>query len=834
LPNYVRVAVNVPLATGVFDYHLSEELSERVQVGCLVVVPLGTRRVQGVVLQRLEEPEVLQTRPVEALLDDEPVLTAAQLALAQWMAEEMLTPLALCIDLMLPAGLRQHADRLYVLQAGVSPQVTTAALQHKILLLLQERGPLRGRQLEALLPHRRWQEAVRALVRNGWVVDRPVLLPPQARPRLARTVYLMEPPHVAQQRLREHSNPGAALERRLRMVQSLAEQAGPVLVTWVYAESGGNAADLRRLEELGLVRFGEEEWLRDPLQGMEVMPVMQPPTLTQDQQTACAALFDALRSGQMQPFLLHGVTGSGKTEIYLQAVAEALRLGRQALVLVPEISLTPQTVRRFMARFPGQVGLVHSQLSDGERYDTWRRARRGELPVVVGPRSALFTPLPNLGLIVLDECHDASYAQNEAPFYNAVTVAETYARLVQAVLVLGSATPSVEQAFRAQQQHWTVLKLPLRLLAHRQMVQTQRVEGGMQTGGGEDGLTSLPLPPVTVVDMREELKAGNRLMFSRGLQAALGEVLARQQQAILFLNRRGSATYVFCRKCGAVVRCPRCDLPLTFHEGRQSLECHTCNYRRQMPKRCSECGSDQIRQYGAGVEKVEAEVQRLFPSARTLRWDAETARHKGAHDLLLSHFVHHRADVLIGTQMLAKSLDLPLVTLVGVVLADVGLNFPDFRAAERTFQLLTQVAGRAGRSSLGGQVFLQTFQPDAAAIQFAARYDWAGFYAWELEQRRKIGYPPFARLVRLEYRDETAEAARKATEALAQRLRLFLEEEESAATRMIGPVPCYYERLDGKFRWQILLSGPQPTRWLRRYLPLGEQWRVEVDPMSVL
>lgn len=837
MPGYVRVVVNVPLATGVFDYHLTEELSGRVRPGCLVVVPLGGQRVQGVVLQELQFPEVPKTRPVEALLDDEPVLTAGQRALAQWLAEETLTPLALCVELMLPPGLGQHADRLYTLQPNILPQVTTAALQNKILQLLQERGPLRGRQLDALLPHRRWQEAMRAVLRNGWVTDQPVLLPPQTRARLARTARLACALAIAEHQLRQNSNPGAALERRLRILQVLAGQVEPIQVRWVYAESGGNAADLRRLEELGLVTLSEEEWLRDPLHGITVAPEGNPPNLTPDQEAVCAALFVALRAGEAQPFLLHGVTGSGKTEIYLRAVGEALRLGRQALVLVPEISLTPQTVQRFMARFPGQVGLVHSRLSAGERYDTWRRARRGELPVVIGPRSALFTPLPDPGLIVLDECHDASYAQSETPFYHAVAAAEAYARLNRAVLVLGSATPSVEQAYRAQRQNWTVLKLPLRLLAHRQAVQAQLNGLGLVGAAPAligEGAASLPLPSVTVVDMREELKAGNRLMFSRGLQAALAQVLDRQQQAILFLNRRGSATYVFCRACGGVVRCPRCTLPLTFHEGRQTLECHTCNYRRQMPRRCPLCNSDQIRQYGAGVEKVEAEVQRLFPTARTLRWDAETARQKGAHDMLLAHFAHHRADVLIGTQMLAKSLDLPLVTLVGVVLADVGLGFPDFRASERTFQLLTQVAGRAGRSPLGGQVFLQTFQPENAAIQFAAQYDWNGFYEWELQQRQLIGYPPFGRLLRLECRDEQEERVRKLAEELAQRLRSSLSEGEARATQMIGPVPCYYERLDGKYRWQILLRGPNPAHWLRPHLPLGERWRVEVDPVNLL
>jgi len=480
-------------------------------------------------------------------------------------------------------------------------------------------------------------------------------------------------------------------------------------------------------------------------------------------------------------------------------------------------------VRRFLARFPGQVGLAHSKLSDGERYDTWRRARLGLLKIIIGPRSALFAPLPNIGLLVADECHDSSYYQSEPPFYHAVNAAMEYARLCGAVCVLGSATPSIVLRQQAQVgERIRLLELPKRI--------------------AESGL-----PPVHIIDMREELKSGNRAIFSRALSGALADVLAKNQQAILFLNRRGTATYVFCRECGYTLKCPRCETPLTYHvKGQKSnvsgqsdirhstsdLRCHYCGYTRQLPKTCPQCGSDQIRQYGLGSEKVEAEVKALFPDARTLRWDWETTRQKDAHEIILSHFAAQRADVLIGTQMLAKGLDLPLVTLVGIVLADVGLNLPDPFGAERSFQVLTQVAGRAGRSARGGQVILQTFQPEHYAIRYAARHDYAGFYREELASRQRLGYPPFARLVRLEFRHYDAAKAEAEARAMAEKIEKWLIMDDRRQTTVIGPVPCFFAKLNGMYRWQLILRGPEPAALLRGRLPEG--WRVEVDPVSLL
>ena len=820
---YAQVAVNIAQVSGLFDYHIPPGMMDA-QPGCLVEVPFGRQRVQGVVLSLLDEPSVPETKPLAALLDPLPALLPAQIALAQWMAQELLAPLPACLNAMLPPGLSQHADTLYELNPDPPiPPDALSPLQARIIELLRQRGPLRGRQLEARLRRVKWKPAARALAAKGWVVSRPVLPPPGVRPRFVRTVQLAVPPASLP------ADPsalgrGAAGERRLAALRFLVNEPWQVDAPWVQAASGATTADLAVLAEQGWIILGETERWRDPLDQVETAPT-RPLHLTAAQALAWQAIQMSLAQSAAgrppKPILLHGVTGSGKTELYLQSVAQVLSQGRQAIVLVPEIALTPQTVRRFMGRFPGQVGLVHSRLSTGERYDTWRRARAGSLPVIVGPRSALFTPLADLGLIIVDECHDDTYYQSDfLPYYHAVDAALQYGALIGAQVLLGSATPLVTQWERARRENWQILRL------------TERIS--TPTGGGE--AVVLPLPPVEVVDMRQELQQGNRSIFSRRLQEELERTLTAGQQAILFLNRRGSATYVFCRACGYALRCPSCDLPLTLHQQDDHVQgrliCHSCGYQRKVPRRCPQCHSDQIRHFGVGTEKVESELRLLFPHARALRMDADSVRVRGALDMILTHFANHQADILIGTQMLAKGLDLPLVTLVGVVLADIGLNFPDYRAEERTFQLLAQVTGRAGRSQLGGAAIIQTYQPEAAAIRFAASQDDAGFNRLMLSSRRRLGYPPFSRLVRLEYRHQNAASAQQAASQMAQQVRFWIEQGKHSATEVIGPAPCFFQRRDGYWRWQLILRGPDPAGVLRdRAL---EDWIVQVDPVDIL
>ncbi len=864
---FVQIAVNIPAISGVFDYSLPAALEGSVGVGHLVTVPFGHQVVQGVVLRFVDIPAVEDTKAVIDLLDELPVLTSAQIALAETMAAQTLNPVAAMVGLMLPTGLSQQADTEFgIRESGIGDEIITpnsqlpthdfSQTQKRILSLLQKHGSLRGRQIDRHFKNVDWRPSATNLVKRGVLTSKSILLAPRVRPKFVRTAQLAVEPQAA---LDAESTLGvteATQNRRAAALQFLMRETDAVAVSWIYAESGCNLSDLQILAEKELIVLRETEIWRDPTERVDVGELgIGNWELTSAQQVAMDVVYASFAESLTRPLLLHGVTGSGKTEIYIRAAQEAVKRGGQTLILVPEIALTPQTVRRFLARFPGQVGLIHSKLSEGERYDTWRRARAGQLKVIIGARSALFAPLPKIKLIVLDEFHDGSYHQTNIPFYDAVQAAKSYAEVCGAVCVLGSATPPIDAMYHAKST--LTHSRSARISLSRAAGEGERA----QRSGGEGVLLELPdrigerdLPPVDVIDMRAELRTGNTSIFSRALREALAETLARGEQAILFLNRRGSATYVFCRDCGHTLKCPRCETPLTLHAapppslpqnagGASSppilggvrggaLQCHRCNYSRQMPQKCPECGSRKIRAYGLGSERVENEVNALFPDARTLRWDYDTTRTKDAHELILSHFSAHRADVLVGTQMLAKGLDLPMVTLVGVVLADVGLNLPDPFAAERVFQTLTQVAGRAGRSARGGRVVLQSFDPSHYVVQFASKHDYAGFYAHELEERRRLGYPPFAKLVCLEYRDRNPAKAEEEANKLAAEIKQLLNTENRIQTTVIGPVPAFFSKVDGAYRWQIILRGSEPESLLRG-MNLRD-WRVEVSPVTLL
>ena len=807
--SFVQVAVNVPSIAGVFDYAIPEPLAGRVGVGDLVIAPFGNKTVQGVVIRFIEHPSVAQTKEIIEPVDPNPVLTSSQIAFAKSLAESTLSPLASIIGLFLPPGLNQQTDTLFSIRESTPDSqifnIELSTIASRLLKLLKDKGSLRGRQIDRHFSKVDWRKTAQALVKRGVLSSQSILPPASVRPKFVRTAQLAVAPEIAEAAMDDLGNTDATRTRRQKALRFLERVPDAVNVSWVYAESGCNLSDLQELAERELILLRETEIWRDPLEKISNQGIVNRELiLTDEQQRAWQKIESGFRQcaegKAVKPFLLDGVTGSGKTEIYLRAAQEAIRRGKQAIILVPEISLTPQIVRRFLARFPGQVGLLHSRLSDGERYDTWRRARNGMLKIIIGPRSALFAPLPDLGLIVADECNDDSYYQSEPPFYQAVNAAQMYAHISGCVCILGSATPSIVQRYQAEAGESVRLEL------------TQRIASEPVT----DSAKRLDLPPIHIVDMRAELKAGNREIFSRELTDALSLTLKRGEQGILFLNRRGTATYVFCRDCGYVMKCPRCDTPLTYHvSSSEKLLCHRCGYQRQMPKRCPECNGANIRAYGLGSEKVEAEVQALFPKARTLRWDWETTRQKDAHEIILSHFAAGRADVLIGTQMLAKGLDLPRVTLVGIVLADVGLFLPDPFAAERVFQVLTQVAGRAGRSSLGGRVVLQTFAPEHYVIQAAAQHDVKGFYQHELDQRKRLGYPPFSQLVRLEIRNSDPVKAEDEAHKLSAKLQKQIESENWKSMSIIGPAPCFFSKLGGDYRWQIILRGSDPASFLR-------------------
>ncbi len=862
-----------------FYYAVPDRLAGSLLPGHFVLVPFGKhaggkeRLVSGIVFstdvgQGANPSYTL--KPIEDLLDPQPVVSEAHLRLAQWMADEYVAPLCECVRPFAPPGQTIHSDLEYALVPCADdrqPPLLTAArgqatpdqpvpqlgsLQSRIVAVLGERGPLRAGQLSAALRRKDWQTAARPLVAHGLVTATRVLPLPRTHPKMVRFVELAPAANV--DRL---GNTEDTIQRRRRALDFLRREGRSMEVEWVYAESGCTAADLKFLEEKGLIRVRLQEVMRDPLGGQEFV-LVTPPALTADQ----AAVWQRIRAGLEQTlptslgqpstashlvamtpcrhvtvssrppvYLLHGVTGSGKTEIYLRAVDETLRAGKQAIVLVPEISLTPQTVRRFTARFPGRVAVWHSQMSQDEKYDTWRRIRAGAVEVVVGARSALFSPLERLGLIVMDEEHESSYKQDidsdlpfELPPYHARETALELARLTGSVVIMGSATPSLEAYTRAQRGEFELLALPQRILSLDQRVTDIQAPKTRFTD----------LPPVQVVDMRQELRAGNRHIFSRLLRAALGDVLKNKQQAILFLNRRGSATFVLCRDCGHVMTCPHCDIPLTYHENAQyALMCHQCNHREPIPDHCPKCGSARIKYFGLGTQRVEKAVNELFPHARVLRWDADTAAVRSAHAIFLQQFIEGQADVMVGTQMIAKGLDLPLVTLVGVVSADTNLHLPDFRAAERTFQLMAQVAGRAGRGPAGGRVIVQTYTPEHYAIQRAAQHDYAGFARQELAFRRQMDYPPFTRLARLIVRHADPRRAQREAGHMAAALLPHLEAVGADERALVGPAPCFLSRLHDEYRWQIILRVPDPAAILRS-VSLSQDWRVDIDPVGLL
>ncbi len=567
----------------------------------------------------------------------------------------------------------------------------------------------------------------------------------------------------------------------------------------------------------GWIAEGEQVKRRDPFAGSQVAAVA-PPELTPEQASALQSIEQELIAppGFRQPVLIHGVTGSGKTELYLRSIAAVQKLGKQAICLVPEISLTPQMIHRFRSRFGKAVAVLHSALSAGERFDEWQRIRRGEVTIAVGARSAVFAPFDNVGLIIIDEEHEHSYKQESpAPCYHAREVAEERARLEGALLVLGSATPALESFHKADHGEYRLVTL-----ANRVDIR--------------------PMPAVTLVDMREELRTGNRSIFSQALQQALDQTIAAGEQAILFLNRRGYNTFIMCRACGEAVQCPNCAVAMTYHLGDNHLACHYCDHMTRVPTVCPNCQSKQIRHMGAGTERVEEELNKLYPKIRVARMDVDTTRRKGSHAQILGAFGDRKIDVLVGTQMIAKGLDFPEVTLVGVVLADTSLNLPDFRAAERTFQLVTQVAGRAGRGLKPGRVLVQTYQPEHYSLLAASEHDFEQFYDKEIAFRQQMEYPPFSNLIHMVVSGEDEAQVSAGAQAIAD---LLVAGRFSGA--VLGPAPAPLAKLRGQFRYHLVLKGKsiqQMAREVRTAFAAGGKWRkskeiklsVDVGPVSML
>ncbi|HBD0866806.1 TPA: primosomal protein N' [Enterococcus faecalis] len=770
-----KVIVDVPTmqTDQPFTYLVPENLNEQLAVGMRVEVPFGNgnRHVQGFVLAIepvaatvLDETNV-QLKELVAVLDLKPVLNTEMLALADYMKEKTFAFKITCLQTMLPSVMRADYQKYIYLTDELSEELQDQlfyGLEEISWDQAQERGLLP--QLMALRKQQKVDIRYEVTTRNKVKMVRFI--------QAAKEFEQLE-------EIRLGLRKGAKKKGQLLYY---LQRLGTEKVTAVkeMKELGFSTALLNEAAKNGWLTFIEKEAYRDPFanQTFEKTTAL---SLNAEQQVAVETILQSVQEQQSQTYLLEGITGSGKTEVYLQVIAEVLNQGKTAIMLVPEISLTPQMVQRFKSRFGEHVAVMHSGLSQGEKYDEWRKIERGEAEVVVGARSAIFAPIENIGVIIIDEEHEASYKQEETPRYHARDLAIWRSEYHHCPVVLGSATPSLESRARAQKNVYQRLRL------------TQRAN------------QAATLPTIDVVDMRQEVENGNVSSFSMSLQEKLQERLEKNEQSVLLLNRRGYSSFVMCRDCGYVLPCPNCDISLTLHMDSKTMKCHYCGHEERIPYRCPNCGQDKIRYYGTGTQKVEEELQTLLPDSRILRMDVDTTRRKGAHEKILRTFGEGQADILLGTQMIAKGLDFPNVTLVGVLNADTALNLLDFRSSERTFQLLTQVSGRAGRAEKPGEVIIQSFNPEHYAIQLAKAQDYEDFYTKEMYIRHRGDYPPYYFTVQITASHPEENEAAKQMFQIATKLKQGL----SPQAILLGPTPNAIMRVNNRYFYQVIIKYKQ-------------------------
>lgn len=754
-----------------FDYQVPEELQAEVAIGSRVQVPFGARNLLGYVVGIKSESPVKRLKKITQVMDVRPPLTEELVGVGLKMAEEYLCYPITALHAMVPAVFKGKYKKWIYLHPDLraADRVELQTKYHPLFVILEQDG----RCL--------WERALKLPQ-----ITRSILQ------RLAANHMIWVEEQVSDRKTEQKVRWVVAADRS-KLTEALAKisprkkQQKKILQFFVQKKQAVPLAELLQIMqttratvkacvEQGWLYFEDRVVFRDPYANHTFKP-SEPLPLTEEQAKAFAAIAEPIEQSRYESVLLHGVTGSGKTELYLQAIDRVLQKGKEAIVLVPEISLTPQMVRRFKERLGSRVAVLHSGLSSGERFDEWRKIRTGQCPVVIGARSAIFAPLNHLGLIIIDEEHESSYKQEENPKYHARTIAKWRAERHQAVLILGSATPALESYYLARTG--TYRWVPLR---HR--------------------VNQLPYPKVHIVDMRTEMQKGNRSMFSKQLSEELINCVARGEQAVLFLNRRGFSTFVICRECGETLLCPDCDISLTYHRSNQTVRCHYCGYAEYLPELCPACESPHIRHFGVGTQRVEEELNRYFPDLRVIRMDVDTTSRKGAHERLLDAFGSGKADVLLGTQMIAKGLDFPKVTMVGVITADTVLHLPDFRAAERTFQLLTQVSGRAGRHEQPGHVVIQTYNADHYSIEMAASHQIAAFYRREAWVRKKHVYPPFCGLFQLLLTHPDQDKLLQIGQYIAAQLKASIPK----SCELLGPVPAMIPRIKNRYRQQIMVK----------------------------
>lgn len=789
-----------------FDYRIPEELSSFIAPGMRVTVPFGRTKRLGFVTALKESSTLSKLKNIDQVIDPIPVLTGELLDLGRWLADTALCLTVSAYQAMLPAVMK--ADYAKIVSVENQEQLGESYPSLVPLFSLQQAiawKDLAARHPECLKP-------IRQAISQG-VLTVHQLVRNQAK---AKKVITAAAAVSKNDLVQAAASCGPHAARQKEALQFFIENdtGAQFPVTDLIRNHHLTRQSLRALEEKGVLRMNFVEQFRNPY-GISEETKTGPLPLTEEQKAALQPILHSIENSKDQVFLCHGVTGSGKTEIYLQAIRRVIDLGKQAIVLVPEISLTPQMVHRFKGRFGDEVAVMHSGLSKGEKYDEWRKIREGKVKVAVGARSAVFAPFEHLGLIVIDEEHETSYKQEDNPRYHARDVAIHRGQRNGCPVVLGSATPSLESYARAGKNVYTLLTLKERFNHH-------------------------PMPPVKIIDMREEMRGGNHSMFSKKLFSKITDRLEKHEQTVLFLNRRGYSTFVMCRACGTVIKCPHCDISLTYHRANHMLKCHYCGFEMRVPETCPTCGSDSMRYFGSGTQKVEAELNRLLPEARVIRMDVDTTRQKGGHEKLLRQFAAHQADILLGTQMIAKGLDFPEVTLVGVLAADSMLHLPDFRASEKTFQLLTQVSGRAGRHDLPGEVIIQSYTPDHYAVTDAAANDYERFFQQEMQIRYRHGYPPFYYLALINLTHPEVTAAADA----AGRVASILKNNLSSSVQVLGPVVPTIARIKDRYRFQCMVKYKRepsliPLLWkiTRHFQETGKdslQISIDMNPVALM
>ena len=820
LPRFAEVALPIPLRQ-TFTYGLPENLAEVVKLGARLLVPFGKRQLTGYVValhETLSEELEIEAEAIKdalEIIDTEPLVTEEILRLTQWTADYYSAAWGEILKASLPAGVNSATEQIVSITAAGRDEILKISqsklnsAKAQILTFLTETQEISMRELGKKFGASAAQRAVRELAKQNWVSTFQRTLTTKVKPKRRKAVRLLPPEfHQANQKpLNETQN---------RIVEILISENGEAGFVELIDAADTSASAIQTLEKRGIVQIFTREVFRDPLKDAQIPDALNL-ELTDEQTAVFNEIKNALQAKKYQAFLLHGVTGSGKTEVYIRAMKFALEKGKSSLMLVPEIALTPIFSRRLRQVFGDEVAILHSNLSTGERFDEWRRIRSGKARIAIGTRSAVFAPLDNLGLIIVDEEHDSSYRQHESPFYHARDAAVVRANFAGAVIVLGSATPALESFHNAHVEKYKYLSLPNRI-------------------------GNRPLARAEVVDMREVFREdGKPAVFSPQLLQAIEETHSKGEQSIILLNRRGYSSFVLCRSCGESIRCQNCEITLTFHKREHALICHYCNFRARVPKKCPTCESKFLFFIGEGTEQVEDILRNKFSDLRIARIDRDTTRKRKTFEETLIEFSEHKIDMLVGTQMLAKGHDFPNVTLVGVISVDASLGLPDFRAAERTFQLLTQVAGRAGRGILQGRVIIQSFYPEHYVLRHAVTQSYENFYDEEIRFRRNLHYPPFTALACITIHHENYAYAFDNAQIFRDCLNHANHERK---TRILGVAPAPIPRLKGEHRLQILIKSVNRKK-LRELLDfaLAEAQEkacdlrivnVEIDPVNLL